>query len=87
MNKKQKLLKHVEKTDLLVHIYVDENLVYSRKQELNKKEIAKQNEYINKFVEGLDFSLTIDSTHLSPEQTANIVIKKMIELLSRKTVK
>lgn len=87
INKKQKLLKHVEKPDLLVHIYVDENLVYSRKQELNKKEIAKQNEYINKFVEGLDFSLTIDSTHLSPEQTANIVIKKMIELLSRKNVK
>lgn len=87
MRRKRSLLRHIEKPDLLVHLFVDENIVYARKQELNKKEIAQQNKYIKEFVRGLDYAVTIDATNLPPEEVSNQAVRLMLDLLTAKSGK
>ena len=81
------LLALVAKPDIVIHLNADPEVVYARKQELSKREIAAQNEAISRLVKDMPFARTVETGEKTVELIAKEVFALTVETLEKKRKK
>lgn len=67
----------VTKPDIIIHLCANPEIVYRRKQELNKLEIMAQNQYIERYIQEFENAYTITNEAKSIEEITSEVFSKI----------